>query len=56
MVNSTMSALIKSSHRGHWRSSHTHRTTRERVGDILWWAVITSTLGAAIAYAVYLFQ
>jgi hypothetical protein len=36
--------------------SHTYRTPRERVSDILWWTVIATTLGAAISYCIYLFQ
>jgi hypothetical protein len=47
---------LRPSHRGHWRTTHAYRTARERVSDILWWTVITSTLAAAIAYAIYLFQ
>jgi len=52
-----MWALLKqSSHRGHWRTAHPHRSAGERASTALWWAVIASTCIAAVGYAVYLFQ
>jgi len=48
--------LRPTSHRGGWRSPHTHRTPSEWASDVLWWTVVGSTLVGAISYAVYLFQ
>jgi hypothetical protein len=48
--------LRHTSHRGGWRSPHTYRTPSERASDVLWWAVVATTLAAAISYGIYLFQ
>ena len=51
-----MRALLKHTHHGHWRAPHAYHTAGERASNIAFWVVIGTTVAAAIAYSVYLFQ